>query len=440
MIVDNIILQLEPQSLFFKLKHLSDEITVSLKRMLLLPGLLEIRLDNITFLLCLINDALKVNEKKFITDVFLPWHAIQKKTSINRHRVFEELARFKDFKIETTPDRVHAVNIYRSIVADLFDPYISLIVACYQFIEGTYSSVELENLSQGERNKNEFILARDKNCNLLKGYDPIVRNAISHAGSHGVEYREASILFRNIKRDSPPKVEIVEWSFDELDLRIMLLIESILSIDVVINIIGIDHGDLFLEDYIGLSSFLFYTTTIEQRTKLRFEQDSAIERILYDESLANDKKLSQLEELLKSNLSARNMAVAKIHYDQSKKEVTIFIPVIDKIYCDKKSLLSSIARLPRYAILARSVFKDLFNSFRVSEIGLEDSVIYLEGIMDGVLLDEYGAEKAGLIDILSEASFLSAGEPLKIHVDFSELKKQENVALNDPFPRKKRSI
>jgi hypothetical protein len=51
------------------------------------------------------------------------------------------------------------VNLYRSIVADLIDPYLTLPLACYQFIEGEFISIQDANVGLGERNKAEYTYA-----------------------------------------------------------------------------------------------------------------------------------------------------------------------------------------------------------------------------------------------------------------------------------------
>lgn len=106
-------------------------------------------------------------------------------------------------------------------------------------------------MGPGERNKAEYLESRIKRVDpenrLLSGYDPIVRNVVTHAGSHGVVYSESAVLFRDIKRGVPAVVNTVEWSHDTLISKIVRLYECI-SIDAAVNVFGVDCGELLLKD------------------------------------------------------------------------------------------------------------------------------------------------------------------------------------------------
>ena len=130
---------------------------------------------------------------------------------------------FRDFSEGSKSELIHLVQIYRLVVADVWDPYISLPFACYQFLENSFIDMVSANLGQGERNKAEYIERRlkalDPELRLLSGYDPIARNAVSHSGSHGVTsdlltypLRElsASIIWDSLQRRNACEAQFLE--------------------------------------------------------------------------------------------------------------------------------------------------------------------------------------------------------------------------------------
>src|SRR5262249_45659239 len=148
-------------------------------------------------------------------------------------------------------EAAHVTNIYRNIVADLFDPYLTLIVACFQFKDGVFTTLDDADLGQGERNKFEYLVSKVKriysgNPTFLSGYDPVVRNAVSHTGARGVRYGADQVIFKNIKRGTPAVVETVTWTFDELQLKMLQLLECIQSIETASEIFGLDCTEAML--------------------------------------------------------------------------------------------------------------------------------------------------------------------------------------------------
>jgi hypothetical protein len=123
----------------------------------------DLRASNITVLLPLLHEARGKDEKAFWINLFLPWISIQSSVRVNRDRIPDEFARIADFKPGSRELLVHLVNIYRNIVSDLLDPYMTLLVACFQFIEGEFTSLKNANVGLGERNKAKYLESRIKN-------------------------------------------------------------------------------------------------------------------------------------------------------------------------------------------------------------------------------------------------------------------------------------
>jgi hypothetical protein len=210
------------------------------------------RADNVEYVLLLMHQARELDSQRYLREVFLPWGAMRRRTDLHRARLGQEFGRLDQFEANSDEDVLHAVNLYRSIVSDLFDPYLTLLVASYQFIEGTFSDISTANLEAGERNKVEYLTKRIRDHGgpqtLLEGYDPVVRNALSHTGSDGLVFERGAVLFRNIKRQSPVAVETVRWRHDELQLRVIALVEFLWSLDASAQVFGIDCSDLFDAD------------------------------------------------------------------------------------------------------------------------------------------------------------------------------------------------
>ena len=194
---------LDPNKLLFIRQRLDNEDVNHLARLLCLPGLVPLRLTNVSVILLLIHAAKELDKKRFMTELFLPWVAIQRRLTVSRERIADEFIRIGEFPEGSRDELVHLVQTYRLVVADVWDPYMSLPFACYQFLENSFRDMVSANLGQGERNKAEYIGRHlkklDPELRLLLGYDPCVRNAVSHSGSHGVTYEQDEVVFRSLR-------------------------------------------------------------------------------------------------------------------------------------------------------------------------------------------------------------------------------------------------
>ena len=135
----------------------------------------ERRLEHLHYLLGLLHDARAIDEGRFLREVFLPWVAVRDRTRPHAIRIYRELAQLSQLAPGTTDDVAHVVNVYRNIIADLLDPYATLIVASYQVLKGTFTTLVDANLVQGERNKIEYVEARMRErgeaIDLFVGYE-----------------------------------------------------------------------------------------------------------------------------------------------------------------------------------------------------------------------------------------------------------------------------
>lgn len=438
-----------PEGLFFIRKNLEDfdEQTLSLLlEKIFVVGDYDRRINNVQFLLGLMHQAYEKDSDSYLKNVFFPWVSLRKKTNVHKNRVFDEIARIAEYEKGSEAEISHVVNIYRNIVADLFDPYLTLIVASYQFIEGTFTNLTIADLSQGERNKVEYIQSRIKNewiePNILSGYNPIVRNAISHAGAKGITFMEGKVNFRNIKRENDPVVQSVTWTHEELYLHTIELAEAIVSIGICEEIFGLDITETIQKsltnDFDMFSQFAWHALSKEQRRNLYSRNEQFSREIIENRDLPLEEKFRALTYLLFKNCGLRKMDISEARYNLANRIVSLSIPpqIIDTT--SEQELLSRIVELSRYAVIARSIYLDMFDLFIVEEVDAKGNR-QIKASLQGTLLDEYAREDAGIIDLLNESSFMIESENLHISIDFDQLSASESNSLEDNYPRKKQT-
>ena len=436
----------EIEKLFFLRKDLSDlpeQDKDSLLAKVNSIGLKDIRLDTVHMLLCVMHEAREIDQPRFLQAVFLPWHALRRRTEIHFKRIGEELIRIGVFEPGSVTEAAHATNVYRNIVSDLFDPYLTLVVACFQFKEGKFSNLEDADLGQGERNKFEYLAAWVKKIyagkpNFLSGYDPLVRNAISHSGAWGVTYGADRVIFKNIKRGTPAVVKTVTWSFDELQYRVIQLLECIQSIDVASEIFGLDCTEAIVADFDTHLQFVLHAVPPERRAELRKRRVGLVEKIRASESAPLEKKVEALAQALFYNCKLREMPCRGVRFSNGESAVVIEVPAATIDLSDDRQIQQRTLELPRYAVLARSVFGAMYNLVDVVETDETQQRYQLAVRICGKHLDEYIEERAGLLDLMNDSKWTLEGQPLGIQADFNAVEQAERASAREPFPRKSR--
>lgn len=157
--------------------------------------------DYISELLDLIHRGLAVDNRKYIDNIFFDFYVIRANTESHLKRIYKQLTEIGNYEENSREEQTHLVNLYRNIVADAFDPYLTLIVATLEFIDGKFVSIQQANLGHGERSKYEYSFSKLKPTKLFDGYNPVARNAISHTGTDGILYEPGQVVFRNIKSE-----------------------------------------------------------------------------------------------------------------------------------------------------------------------------------------------------------------------------------------------
>jgi hypothetical protein len=432
---------LQPDKLLFVRRSLEGNDIEGLADLLERPGDVDLRATNIFILLPLLHEARKQDDKNFWIDLFLPWISIQRSVQAHHDRILGEFARIGALKHDSQEFLIHLVNVYRSIVSDLLDPYMTLLVACFQFIERKFRDIQHANVGLGERNKVEYLESRirkvDPENRLLSGYDPIVRNAVTHTGSDGVVYHSDGALFRNIKRGTSPVVETVEWSRDTLINKVVRLYECIISTDAAVNVFAVDCGELMLEDEDVKSEFMQRALALDHRARLRAPFEELMQRIRDDKNLPDKRRFELLSQVLLYNCAKQEMPVHGIRVSNEKATVMVEVPDPKKDLGDDEVLRDAVMEFSHYAILTRSVFGPDFDHFVVRAVR-ESGQPLLTITLAGHLLEQYIQERAGLYDLLHEADIRLDENKIAMSVDFDKLAELERNSLDRSFPRKAR--
>lgn len=406
-------------------------------------GFAQIRLDTVHLLLCVMHEAREKDQDRFLNEVFLPWCGLRQHTRSHFEHIAAELVRIGEFTPGSTEESAHCADLYRRIVSDLFDPYLSLVVACFQFNEGSFTNMEVSDLGQGERNKYEYLAARvdryfGNDPSFLSGYDPRVRNAMSHTGAAGVTYMPDQIVFKNIKRANPPTAETVVWTLDELQHRVLQLLECLQSVEAAVEIFGLDIGEAIPQDFTTYSQFVLNALSPGQRTQLREHMNEVLQAVRHAAELTVEQRTSELMRVLSYNLQIRQMDLRSVRLRNDRKAVCLDVPVDTIDTSGDGQILDRVCELTRYAIVARAIFGDLFDPVVITETNDDGAPCQLVGEFAGGLLNEYADEKAGLVDLLNDGKWWLDRKPLGIEVDFDVIKQVEHSQVARPFPRKPR--
>ncbi len=393
-------------------------------------------------ILLLLHDAHRVDPARFVVEVFLPWVRLRRTLQPNWQRVAREMARIGEIAEGSVEETEHQIALYRLIVSDLFDPYITILVASCEFIVGTFTDLDTANFKMGELNKVEFVEAhlrrRGDSVQLFRGYDSKVRNAISHAGSHGYVIEGSSILFRNINRGAQPKVSPVRWSVDELGWNGILLAELASCIDAATELIGLDCVRPDTGDFPLLLQVVDAAFTPAQRAKLRSKLNENLNSVWADQTLNNERRGEILSQILAEQFRLRDMALHCIDLSLGSSTVLIAIPPEGTLE-EEQSLRSRLLEMIRYFIVARSVFGPHGERIAVVETDEKVEQPRLMATISGPLLDAYAEEKAGLIDLLREGQFNLGHDRLQVAIDDMALSEFEDRSLTRRFPRKGRA-
>lgn len=388
----------------------------------------------ISEILDLIHQAYQIDKIQFVNEIFFEFYILREKTVVNLKRIYFELSNLKNFESNSISESNHLINIYRNLVSDLFDPYISLLKASLQFSEGNFISFLDSNLGQGERNKYEFCLARMKPTTIFEGYDPIVRNAISHTGSDSIRITESEIIFRNIKRGNPPIVTSVKWTNEILQKKIYDLLNFVHSIDSSLEIFGFDITETIKSSKDLNLKFLDQILETKDRLALQSSFDDIIEKIVNKQDFNLQQKLDALTTFYFLESKKRDLAVNRNLFNSEKKIVMIEIPKSEYDQSNEEQILSRFLEMLRFGILAEPCYRNWAKMIAVVEVD-EDKNEYCKLIGEVDNFRDYNFENAGIVDLVNDLNYYFKGTKSEIIVDFTKIQELENNNLGRLFPR-----
>jgi hypothetical protein len=235
------------------------------------------------------------------------------------------------------------------------------------------------------------------------------------------------------------QIRLDTWTIDELQVRVLQLLECLQSIEAAVEIFGLDVGTEIPKDFATYSQFIWDAFSPEQRARLRDHHDAALRIVRQCETLDIAQRAAALRRVLSHNLQLRGMTMRDVRLRDDRNAVGVDVPVAAITTSDDDQVIRRLCELTRYATIARSVFGDMFESVFVVETDDTGAPCQLAGELTGRDLDEYADEKAGLIDLINDAKWWLNRQRLGIQVGFAALTQAENSQAAAPLPRKPRA-
>lgn len=401
----------------------------------------ERRLATLEYLLLSMHTGYQVDAHRYLSEIFLPFCGARHRLRPQIKRITAAIGDTEDLVEGNDDDAAHcATNIYRPLVADVLDPYLTLLVATYQLIEGEFVDFNDANFGQAERQKAGYIRARIKQtggpADLLDGYDPVVRNALSHSGTDGVIYEAGAVIFRDIRRGRPHEVKTVRWPHQSLQLHIVALLELVMSIDVACEVFGIDKMDNLTSEEM-MPFVAARALDPEQRRLIAAHSESRLASVRDDERLSLEQRRARLGGCLFEQFKAREMVCLGLRYGDEETDLEVRVVFAAATTPEKnEDVACQTMPLLRYLTLARSVFGRLAERV-IAEVEV-DSVIALVVEVPVESLDQYNRGEAGLTDLLGDARIETVTGRIGISVDPAWLAEMEAKWIGPPLPRRGR--
>ncbi|MGI9840666.1 hypothetical protein [Vibrio parahaemolyticus] len=422
---------------FFKLKSNPESVTEEFNRLQEKSDSLlsnSTQISNFEQILNIIHNAHSIDSTQYILDIFFEFQASKHKVKPNQDRLYREMSRLNEFKENSKEEAIFLVNVYRSLISDLFDPYISLIYASIQYVEGKFDNYIVSNLGQGERNKVEFCTSKLNNSRLFDGYDPVVRNAISHLGTDGVSYENNKVIFKSIKRGNPPRVESVVWTNVQIQENIIYLIRLTQLIDYTVDVFNLDISDKIKLDKKIQHKYLDEVLTHNDRKALQHPLDNKIETIISNKNVSLKEKITALTYLFFIQCRNRNLDVKNTGFQEESQTIIIEVNGLNVDTSSQQDMTNSIMLAIRCGIAAEPCFKSLVKRYVVLGEGKKENQFRLEA--PATIFNDYNNEVAGLFNLATEIRASVGDVILNVNIDFDKLEAFEMASLGRKFPRR----
>lgn len=172
-------------------------------------------------------------------------------------------------------------------------------------------------------------------------------------------YRADSVVFKNIKRTTPIVVETVTWTFDELQIRTLQLLECIQSIEVAVEIFGLDCTEAISADFDTYCKFVLHAVPPERQSELRERHSRLVTLIRESQKASPEQKREALFKALFYNYGLRDMQCRGLKFSSADSAIMVEVPPAAMDLNDDAQILSRIDELPRFAVLALSIRRNV---------------------------------------------------------------------------------
>jgi len=386
----------------------------------------------------IMHQAFSCDNKRFITEILYGHTLTIRPLQVVQDYVFEDFAELRKGAWNERTQRRLADN-YLQLIANLFEPYLSILVASVQLINKKFTTFVAANLHASERNKWEYLTAKLHSADLFIGYDPVIRNAVAHAGSHGVTCKPGSVLFRNIDRTAIPTVkDQVELSNEQLVDKIISVIDFTQSIDVAVNIFGLDVSEVIGTDDELKRAFYERVMRPENRNALKERAYKDYLTVWNNYQMSELEKLEHFARLFTESCEASDMFPNTLVFHPKSPDILVIKvnhqPIDPN---DKDQLIKRAVELIRFAVICEPFFRVKHKSFLVEE-ETETGHSGMQAYIQGDELRAYNLEKVSMYDLLQDGNVYRNKVKVPIIVDFEEVDKLESNDLVPYRPRKKR--
>ncbi|MBE9601483.1 hypothetical protein [Pedobacter sp. MC2016-24] len=390
-------------------------------------------------LLQLFHSCYSIDKTIFLTEIFYENQRVLRNTYDHRDLILEDMDKLLKDSEEAKDKRwqIRVINVYRSIVSELYDPALAIIVGCLKMREGSFTNFTNANLSMSESQKWNFAKSKLKKPSILEGYLPLIRNAVSHAGTHSIVYEEEQVVFRKIQRSENPEiVKVVKISNGELWGKLRSMLDFIVAMNAAIEIFALDTSDDIFSDERIKSAFM----RILQPTKLyeRWKKEEEAKYLVVWES-TKLKDQDKIDYFLKKfvDAGAGKLKEGSVILNNKEGIFIIRVPVITKNKTTEDELLEQLKALIMICVLAHPFFSHRYRSFLLEEVTQEGGNAYQVWIQGDDIRD-FLVGKASIEDLLHDGKIYRNRQDANVWVDFSALEERELKSLAPVLARKKR--
>ena len=390
-------------------------------------------------LLQLFHSCYDKDKTMFLTEIFYENQRVLRNTYDHRDLILEEVDRLLKDSAKPKDKRwqIRVVNVYRSIVAELYDPALAIIVACLKMREGIFTNFTNANLSMPESKKWDFAKSKLKKPEIFAGYLPLIRNAVSHAGTHSIVYEEERVVFRKIERSETPKIlKVVKIPNAELWGKLRSMLDFIVAMNAAIEIFALDTSDDIFSDETIKSAFMRILQPTKLYERWKTDQEAKYRAIWESAEFTEQEKIDYF---LKKFVDAGGgkLKEGAVILNNKKGIFIIRVPAITKNKTTEDELMEQLKALIMICVLAQPFFYHRYRSFLVEEVTHEGGDAY-QVWLHGNDIRDFLVRKASIEDLFHDGKIYRNRQDANVWVDFSALEERELKSFAPVTARKMR--